>query len=400
MKKYITIVLITILLFNVIISTPVSAISFEQMMQQALNGMYTQNTAQQFENTGTAATGIDKYKQINGENTKVADRQEAKSAALNNDQDSFIAAAIAGLLQAVVQVLRIPLDYIANNFKDTGTGYEVFTIEKLLYGEYPFFNINYFNLDASSNGTASPVINTIKQHVASWYYGIRTIAIIASLCILVYIAIKMAISTVTQEKIKYKKMLTNWFVALVILFLLHYFMVVIIYLSEMLVSLLKTVQAPTGLELQLYKQTLSNYVVGWEKLGMTIMLLMLTLIQIKFFIIYLKRLVFTGFIIAIAPLITITYPIDKADDNVTQSFNKWRSEFLTLVFIQPLHVLLFMIIFVSAGEIMKVSLFLAVLLLWVISKTEAILRNMFNLNNAKTIRSLKETKIFGSDFLK
>lgn len=418
MKKTITIILLAILLFNTLIITPVYA-DTEQDMTKALEGTYTQNTATQYQNTGTAATGIDRTKNINGNNILFAERQDAKTTALSNDQDSFLAASIAGLLGAFVQVCRIPLDFIANHLTDNSmilTGkINTFTIENLIYGYYPFFNINFFNsaglTEAASTAEAAATstqangvtiknasmsaTQTIKLQISGWYYGIRTIAIIASLAILIYAAIKMALSTVMAEKTRYKKMLTDWAVSLLILFALHYFMILLINISEMLVSLLRTVQPPTGLEVVLHKKMITNDAVGWDKLVVAVMEALLTFLQIKFLLIYLKRLVVTGFLITIAPIITITYPLDRIRDKETGSFTSWRKEFTTLVFIQPLHMLLYILIFVSAGQIMLVSPFIACILIWVTSKAEGILRNMFKLNGADSIKSLRDTKVMG-----
>lgn len=389
MKKYIATTLLIIILLNALIATPVFADGLGDF-QSSLNGLQWGTAFNQYSQNGTVATGLNEYRPINNEMVQTAQRQEAKSAALNNDQDSFIAAGIAGIINLIITIIRLPLDLIA--LSQTEEGGEIFQIEKLLYGDYPLFNINFFDNHTDSTSTAN-MSQAIKDSVAKWYYGIRTIAIIASLCVLVYIAIRMAISTVTEEKVKYKKMLGNWLASFVILFLLHYFIIIMVYVSEMLVSLLTSIQPETELEVTMYNKLMGNKGLGWDKLGVTIMMLMFTYLQIKFFLIYIKRLVFAGFFIMISPIITVTYAIDKAGDNKAQAFTAWKNEMITLVFIQPLHLLLFMLIFVSAGEIMKASLFIAFLLLWVVSKAEGILRTIFKLNGASSIKSLQDTKM-------
>lgn len=395
MKKYIAATLLIIILFNALIVTPVFADGLGAF-QSSLNGLQWGTAFNQYAQNGTVATGLNEYRKINNENVQTAQRQEAKSAALNNDQDSFIAAGIAGIINLFITIIRLPLDLIALN-QTEGDG-EIFQIEKLLHGDYPLFNINFFDNHTDSSATAN-MSQAIKDSVAKWYYGVRTIAIIASLCVLIYIAIRMAISTVTQEKIKYKKMLGNWLASFVILFILHYFIIIMVYVSEMLVSLLTSIQPETGLEVTMYNKLMGNKGLGWDKLGVTIMMLMFTYLQIKFFLIYIKRLVFAGFFIMISPFITVTYAIDKAGDNKAQAFTAWKNEMITLVFIQPLHLLLFMLIFVSAGEIMKASLFIAFLLLWVVSKAESILRTIFKLNGSNSIKTLQDTKMIGKGII-
>ena len=156
----------------------------------------------------------------------------------------------------------------------------------------------------------------------------------------------------------------------------------------MLVELLKHASGGIGLEKNLRIQLFSNEYSGWKALGMSILLLMLVYLQFKFFLMYLKRLIITGFLIMISPLVTVTYAIDRAGDNVAQAFKNWRQEMITLVFIQPLHALLFIIFAVSAGEIAKFSIFIAILLLWSISKGETILRTVFKLSAGSSIKTL------------
>ena len=43
-----------------------------------------------------------------------------------------------------------------------------------------------------------------------------------------YVGIRMAISSVAEEKAKYKKMLVDWVVSLGLLFVLHYIMVFVV----------------------------------------------------------------------------------------------------------------------------------------------------------------------------
>ena len=394
-KRIVTLFLIVIILFNNIMITPTYATEMSQMeqdMTRAMEGLYAKNTAKQFEDTGTIATGLDRTKNIKGKNVKTSDRQEEKSTALTNDQDSFIAAGLSSVLSWFVSLARLPLAFIGNDLanstqSESSNSGNVFTIENLVYGNYPIFSINFFNLSDSSN----KAIQQIKEQIAGWYYGLRIIAIMASLAILVFAAIKMVLSTVTADKVKYKKMITDWGASLLLLFVLHYFMMIAINISDTIVSLLKQVQGVTNFEVGLYNRIMLQDASGWDKLAMVLMEGVLTYTQVKFLIIYFKRVVVAAFLIMIAPIITITYPIDKINDNETVSFKNWRNEFLTLVFIQPLHALLYILIFVSASEIMLISPFLACLLIWSISKVEGILKNMFGLNKGGTIKSLRDT---------
>lgn len=58
-----------------------------------------------------------------------------------------------------------------------------------------------------------------RTAVAVWYYALRTIASAILLVVLIYVGIRMAMSTVSAEqKASYKKMLVDWTVSLVLIF--------------------------------------------------------------------------------------------------------------------------------------------------------------------------------------
>ena len=53
------------------------------------------------------------------------------------------------------------------------------------------------------------------------------------------------------------------------------------------------------------------------------------------------------FLILIGPISCITYPIDKISDGKAQAFNKWFSEFMSEVLIQPFHLLLYVVLMIK-----------------------------------------------------
>lgn len=64
----------------------------------------------------------------------------------------------------------------------------------------------------------------LQSLVSQWYVAIRNIAIVLSMSVLLYIGIRMLLSTVAQDKAKYKQMLIDWVVGLCLLFFMHYIM--------------------------------------------------------------------------------------------------------------------------------------------------------------------------------
>ena len=74
----------------------------------------------------------------------------------------------------------------------------------------------------------------------------RLIAIVALSAVLVYIGIRMAISTVASEKATYKKMLFDWFTSLALIFLLHYIIIATLKVNNSLVAIFQNIATGGG----------------------------------------------------------------------------------------------------------------------------------------------------------
>lgn len=79
-------------------------------------------------------------------------------------------------------------------------------------------------------GTSAPTgelkspANELKTYIAGWYKTLRNLALVILLSILVYVGIRIMLSSVASDKAKYKQMLGDWVVAVCLLFLMHYIM--------------------------------------------------------------------------------------------------------------------------------------------------------------------------------
>ena len=146
-------------------------------------------------------------------------------------------------------ILWLPFQYVMGlvtslleSIAEGLTGEETVTPQNVIFNDVALVDINFFSSSTTtSSGKAVPqFVLTMRENVAGWYYGIRTIAIISLLAVLIYIAIRMVISTSGEEKGKYKEMFKDWLVSFALLFLLHYLMMVIIYGNNMLVEVFRT----------------------------------------------------------------------------------------------------------------------------------------------------------------
>lgn len=67
-------------------------------------------------------------------------------------------------------------------------------------------------------------LEALRNIIAGWYVTLRTIAVVGLLSVLIYIGIRIMISSTAGDKAKYKERLMDWVVAFCLLFFMHYIM--------------------------------------------------------------------------------------------------------------------------------------------------------------------------------
>ena len=259
---------------------------------------------------------------------------------------------------------------------------ETVTPETILFNKLEMTNINFFE----DSGTSS-FAGQLKNNIASWYSVMRTIAIVASICVLLYIGIRMATSTLASEKAEYKRMFIDWLVGFVLIFVLHYIIILVITGNNLIVDTLKTTIETPANGLTSFIDKIADRI-KWnqpvsETLSATFVFLILVGITLAFLLMYIKRMIVVAFLIIIAPLITITYSIDKVSDSKSQALDSWLKEFIWTVLIQPFHCVIY-VVFVSVAvssldESTLSSSVLAIMCLIFILQAEDIVKKIFGI---------------------
>src|SRR5699024_8304911 len=76
------------------------------------------------------------------------------------------------------------------------------------------------------------IVYLLKTAIATWYYTFRVMAVAVMLMILIYLGIRLAISTAAEGKAVYKEMLIGWVAGFILLFVMHYIMYGVLLLNE------------------------------------------------------------------------------------------------------------------------------------------------------------------------
>lgn len=282
--------------------------------------------------------------------------------------------------------------------------------------------------DSTDNGLSAAA--NLKKTISSWYQALRLIAIVGLLSVLVYVAIRIVISATATDKAKYKERLMDWVIALCLVFFLHYIMVFTMTMvgeiqklfvnngstSKNINNILVNVQDKDGntqtyntddysdpaadafsaspgvssigdlpaifpTNLTGYNRILIENENLWEKLTYLIMYLALTFYTLYFFFIYIKRVVILTFLTIIAPLVALTYPIDKIKDSKAQAFEFWLREYIVNAMLPVIHLILYTVLVSSALDLVTKSPLYAICVLAFIVPAEKMVKSMFGIKS-------------------
>jgi len=303
------------------------------------------------------------------------------------------------------------------------------TIQEVEY--YYYLDDNGEEVKTSKQDMAADLRGVIQK----WYVSIRNIAIVAMMIILLYIGIRMILSTLASDKAKYKQMLQDWFIGLLLLFFMHYIMAFSVTIVQKVTDIVgssvdkkqfysvipissdggkadkfkefikeakmeeyyvdengeKTTDEDEAKAI-IYPSNLLGYIrialeltdFGTVYIGKAVCFLILVLMTIYFVFSYLRRVLYMAFLTIIAPLVAMTYPIDKLNDGSAQGFDKWFKEYIFNLLLQPMHLLLYYILITSAWNLSASNILYSIVALGFMIPAEKLLRNFFGFEKAHT----------------
>lgn len=263
--------------------------------------------------------------------------------------------------------------------------YFTYSPEEIFQGNIDLLDINFLD-DSNSDESWQKIRSVISQ----WYKVLRMIAIIALLSILIYTGIKIIISSNTKDKAKYKELIINWFMAVVLVFSLHYIMAFILEVVEEIMGLLRglsgIVEVHAGgttfktnlLGLARFRLQQVNFT---DKVLYLILYTALVVYTFKFTFVYFKRVLKMAFLTMISPIVAATYPIDKMNGQA-KGFQMWLKEFLYNVLLQPLHYILYYILVTTSLTLAVRNPIYAVVALMFMSQAEKLLKKIFGFEKA------------------
>ena len=316
--------------------------------------------------TGTIKVPVDQLSPETNNSTKDDDSDEDQDEEVNkNTPLGWIETAldgIVGILFIFHKLIFIALSYTVYTILSGALG-SSFTIESILFNQVKdgnkvgILSVDFFDSTKDNNSEAN---NAIQENIAMWYVSIRNLSITILVIIALYIAIRMLLATTADGKAQYKTILLYWVQSLALIFVLHYIMIGIIAINNGLVKAIynagKDVMPKENVDITntILKNAVLDlrFTIGWAN---AVAFCVLMFITMMFFLLYLKRMLNAAFLIIIAPLITITYSIDKIGDGKSQALNSWLKEFAYNILIQPFHCITYLAIGSIGAKLMAGS---------------------------------------------
>ena len=289
-----------------------------------------------------------------------------------------------------------------------------YTPEAIFSNQVPALDVNFINPSIKTgNDERDEKMNIamkLRPTIASWYVALRSIAVVGLLSVLVYLGIRMLLTSIAADRAKYKQMIVDWVVAICLVLILHYIMSFALTMAETVTAMISSetdgtftvnaskVEAHLGSKESIsFAANLMSYVRFMVQAGdltvkvaFLVLYIMLVIFSIRFTWVYLKRVVNMAFLTLIAPMVALTYPIDKVSDGKAQAFNMWLKEYTYNALIQPVDLLLYKVLLGTSVELAADNPLYAIVALGFIIAAEKLVKSMFGFNKASggTVGSL------------
>lgn len=332
--------------------------------------------------------------------------------------------------------------------------YPVYKIspQEIFSDQVPALHINFINPKTYSEESkydetsttdrvdgAAPVFNSAKvlaPQISKWYVAIRNMVLVGLMVVLLYIGIRIVISSTAGEKAKYKEHIKDWLIAVILVVFMHYIMAFALTITEYITSMLNSNNEMIKFQIDdedamkqifgdedysqyknsdgtydLYVNLMGyarlqqqletrdedgNVTVNWNYIGYAVIYLTLVIYTIMFLIIYLKRVIYMAFLTMIAPLVALTYPIDKIADGKAQAFDMWLKEYAYNLLLQPFHLLLYTMLIGSVMDLAVNNMIYALVALGFLIPAEKLFRRFFGFEKAATTGSIVGGVVGGS----
>jgi hypothetical protein len=277
----------------------------------------------------------------------------------------------------------------------------VFSICSLIFGEYLLFDGKIYQTTASLNEdvTSTGVISQmddIKETCATWYKVISSLGASFSLFLFIYALIRMALSTTGDDLARWKKVMGQWFLCLVLLFLGYWVLIALNGINDAIMDSLWSIKNSleennySSFEIELFTASKANIQnsAGDVAFAYTLEFAAMIIFQIMFFVKYALRALGLIILFLFSPIFILIHAVRVMTGGDETTLKSFLQNYVSLLFMQPLHALIYLIFMFTASEIMLKAPLLGIVFLYALYRAEKIIKIMLDLNTGFSLKSL------------
>lgn len=347
--------------------------------------------------------------------TGMHDEKRAEARSMEN----YIAMAINALANGVNKI-------VASIFNET------ITMDKLIFNHYSETQISFFE----GKGSGSSIIwgqngdGGLSKTVNDWYSIFRKFAIVVYMVLLVYMGVRIVLSSTGKNMAMYKKLFMYWCIGVAILFLYPYAMKYTIELNNTFVQMVENSKFAilgsnsSGLDTTVegekvddlltidfdanpfgtpangstdYMAVIANEANSSLRIAIALTYLILTWQLLTMIVYYYKRVFTIALLIVIFPLVAASFAIDRVADGKSQAFSKWNKEFMLNVLIQSFHAIVYVFVCgtvevtMGSGSDATMDYILILTGITFMFTGEEIIKKIFTQGESSTTKSLAQT---------
>lgn len=289
------------------------------------------------------------------------------------------------------------------------------TIYKIIFGKIDKFTINFWEVTnptpvapeeegllggetPENKGVNSPS-STLATVVMYWFNEFRGIAIAVYLVMLLYIGIRILLSSTGKSGQKYKEMLTSWLVGIVILMFYPYVMKYTVIINDLLIEMMDP-KATQGEVMTSFGDDDYSNIDAMKRIrddaekkndiALTIIYIIMLGQLIVLIGVYYKRVFMMAFLITIFPVVAGMYIWEKTKGG-GKSLTIWTKEYVILVLTQTFHAVVYVVLVDGAYIAFQKSnnWFIFMISVLFLFEAEKIIRTIFGMrSSANTIGDL------------
>lgn len=326
---------------------------------------------------------------------------------------------VEGVLTEIFNGLLLTIADGIKALIDVAIGQDV-TIYKIIFGKVDKLTINFWEVTnptpkepeeesgllggapAQQNGAVKTTSTTIANIVSYWYGVFRGIAIAVYLVMLLYIGVRILLSSTGKSGQKYKEMLTSWLVGVVMLAFYPIVMKYTVIINDLFIGMMdpETTQGEALAAPNLGTNQAEN-VDAMKKIrdeaekknniALTLIYIVMLGQLIVLIGVYYKRVFMMAFLITIFPIIAGMYIWEKTKGGGKSSLTTWTKEYVILVLTQTFHAIVYVVLVDGAYIAFQKSnnWFIFMISVLFLFEAEKIIRSIFGMrSSANTIGDL------------